>query len=438
MWAGRGGRAICICGGLVGLGRGWNILGTHEAFLDTQSPIVTDGQNHASDSAIFVRVRQPFALQGFDLAEARLNGVVFFRFSVSPILAVILRRQFFLARDETLFLGKQVRVGFYVLRIDPPETAKRAVIHREMHLDPFPLSLEKFGRGLQLLDGEALEEVRVFHMGAGTIVEEIAQENPTRRLICFDADKAPEGRVRRMGGLGQLTFDALRMDVVTALHRVPDRQLAVMVVGQREGHDAFEGQITGTKLLDDFGCDTGEFEATAHQVDGDAEFQRNLVLAATLVDHLVESLELVCRVHRRALEVFGGRGEDGVALIFDEAGYRVVSRDHTVFGELLQRLEATTTRIDGKTCLRQRMNHQVLLDTGLADAGEKLGVVADAGGNLADIERARPQLVEGDHPDVGSAVRRCRSCRFGFLRRGRFRSGRGLGHGQVPCHAGPG
>ena len=70
-------------------------------------------------------------------------------------------------------------------------------------------------------------------------------------------------------------------------------------------------------MLDDLGRDTGEFEATAHQVDGDTEFQRNFILAATLADHLVESFELVGRMHGCALKVFRGGGKDGVALIFD-------------------------------------------------------------------------------------------------------------------------
>ena len=109
------------------LGRSGDIFWPHEAFLDKQRPVMTDGQNHARDGTIFVRVRLPFALQGFDLAQARLDGVVFLGLGVGPVLTVILRCQFFLARDETFLFGKQVRIGFDVLRIDPPETAKRSV-----------------------------------------------------------------------------------------------------------------------------------------------------------------------------------------------------------------------------------------------------------------------------------------------------------------------
>ena len=226
---------------LVRLGCGGNILGPHQAFLDPQRAVMADGQNHARDGAICIRIRLPLTLQCFDLAQTRLDGVIFFGLGVGPILAVILRRQFFLARDETFLLGEQVRIGFDILRIDPPETAKRPVVHREMHLDPFPSRLEGFGRSLQLLDGETLQEVGVFHMGAGAVVEEIAQQNASSRLIGFDADETPESGVRRMRGLGQLAFDALRVDVIAALHRVPDRQLPIVVVGQRKRHHAFEG-----------------------------------------------------------------------------------------------------------------------------------------------------------------------------------------------------
>ena len=44
-----------------------------------------------------------------------------------------------------------------------------------------------------------------------------------------------------------------------------------------------------------------------------------------------------------------------------------------------------------------------------------LGIVAGACGHLADVEWARLQLVERDHPDVGTAVRRGRSNGFGLF-----------------------
>ena len=93
----------------------------------------------------------------------------------------------------------------------------------------------------------------------------------------------------------------------------------------------------------------------------------------------------------------------------------MISGDHTVLGELFQRLEATTACVDGKTCLGKCVNHQVLLDSRLADARKNLGIVAGACGHLADVEWARLQLVERDHPDVGTAVRRGRSNGFGLF-----------------------
>ena len=128
-------------------------------------------------------------------------------------------------------------------------------------------------------------------------------------------------------------------------------------------------------------------------------------------------------MHRRALEVFRGRCEDGVALVLDEAGHGVINWDHAVIGELLQRLEAATAGINRKTCLRQRMNHQVLLDAGFANACEKLGFDAGARRHLANVERAGLQLVERDQTNVGRSVRRCRCGGFCLLHGGGFRAG---------------
>ncbi len=97
-----------------------------------------------------------------------------------------------------------------------------------------------------------------------------------------------------------------------------------MVIGEGERHDAFEAQIASAELLDELGRNTGELQVAVDQIDGDAEFQRDLFFAVPLADHFVESLELIGRMHRRALEVFRGGGEDSVALIFDEAGHWVV------------------------------------------------------------------------------------------------------------------
>ena len=87
----------------------------------------------------------------------------------------------------------------------------------------------------------------------------------------------------------------------------------------------------------------------------------------------------------------------------------MIGGDHTVISELLQRFEAAAPGIDCKTSLRQRVNHQILLDAGLSDARKKLGIVAGARGDFADVERPRLQLVERDHPDVGGALRCGRS-----------------------------
>ena len=93
----------------------------------------------------------------------------------------------------------------------------------------------------------------------------------------------------------------------------------------------------------------------------------------------------------------------------------MICRNVAILGKLLQRLEATTTGNDSKTRVRQSMNHQVLLDARLADAGEEFGVVAGACRNLANVERAGFQLVERDQADVGGAIRRGRSGGFGLL-----------------------
>lgn len=82
------------------------VLRTHQILLDQQRSVVSNRQHQACNGPIFLRLGLPFAMQGFDLAQPGLDGVVLFGLRVGPVLTVIQRRQFFIAGDETLFLGK--------------------------------------------------------------------------------------------------------------------------------------------------------------------------------------------------------------------------------------------------------------------------------------------------------------------------------------------
>ena len=84
------------------------------------------------------------------------------------------------------------------------------------------------------------------------------------------------------------------------------------------------------------------------------------------------------------------------------------------------------------------MNHEVLLDAGLADAGKKLGVITGARGDFADVEGARLQLVERiiRIPAAPSGVADpAVSVFFEVAGFGRVVV---LAMGQGPCHTGPG
>ena len=82
--------------------------------------------------------------------------------------------------------------------------------------------------------------------------------------------------------LRQVPFDRLRMDVIAVLHRIPDRQLSIMVIGQREGHHAFQGDLIGAKLLNNLRGDACQFKAAAHQIGANPELERDLFLRTAL------------------------------------------------------------------------------------------------------------------------------------------------------------
>jgi hypothetical protein len=86
----------------------------------------------------------------------------------------------------------------------------------------------------------------------------------------------------------------------------------------------------------------GELEALLHDRRGDHEGRRHGFDVAALLDELLHGAELVERVQRLAMDIFGQRiflGRDSVIVAHD-AGHRLRLGHATLFHELLQRPEA--------------------------------------------------------------------------------------------------
>ena len=281
-----------------------DVFGPDETFLDLQLALPADRQHHTGYGAMVVRIGSCRFDFLFDLLEPRRDGVILLVLRIAPPAFVVEHGQLFFARRELFGFRDEFGIGFDILRIDPPEGAKGPMIELQMHVDPLPVANESFGRFLQPLDGQTLHQFGVFQIGRVTVREEIAHHDATGRLISLKSDELPQLGRGRIGRLGEQAFDVLRIDVVAVLDHAPNRHLAIMVICQREGHDAFEIDLTFAEGLENLRRDASELETPTHQIFAHAKTARDFVLGTAFVDHLGKGVELVGRVHGGTGHVF--------------------------------------------------------------------------------------------------------------------------------------
>lgn len=113
-----------------------------------------------------------------------------------------------------------------------------------------------------------------------------------------------------------------------------------MVVGDGEGHQAFERHSFAAILSEQLRRDAGQLHPLEDQAFLDAEPGGDIGGAFALVDQGGEGLELVGRVHRETDRVFGQAHLQRVFLGDDLAGHREVVGELAFGLERVNRLQA--------------------------------------------------------------------------------------------------
>ena len=157
--------------------------------------------------------------------------------------------------------------------------------------------------GLKLVRDQPVKQGRVLQPAPIIALKEIAQDNPTRRLIGLDADKhrAPIRGPHR--GLSQHTPSRIGLLVPRVLHRIPDLHLTHVIGVYREGHELFERHaILGIDIEQGRGHGR-KFQPLLHDLGRHEEGRRDRLLALTLITQSNKGAELVERVQGNALYV---------------------------------------------------------------------------------------------------------------------------------------
>ena len=232
-----------------------------------------------------------------------------------------------------LFFGERYR-----LRVDAAQGMDEVVRIFRIHRDPLPaFPRHRLAGCLELFEDQAVEELAVGVVAAVVFGEEIAKNDAAGLLIRFGADELGAAVGRAHMALGQELADHLRALVPCEL--LPDLLLSPVIVGEREGHELVERELAVAVARHERGAHGCELEALLHHGGSDAETRGDLFdTEASVIDELLEGLELIGRMHAGADHVLGKADLRGDAVGLDQARDRLVSLDPLLLCEDPERL----------------------------------------------------------------------------------------------------
>ena len=288
---------------------------------------------------------------------------------------------------------------------DPTQASGVAVGQVERGIDPPPaFGRDLLGGGAELRGGEAVEQRRVLQPPAIVGLEQVAQRCAAGRLIGFDPHELRAAIGSADGALGQHAADLIGLAAVGSLDGFPDLHLPRMVMRHREGHELVERDAVLGIDVEQRRGDRGEPQALTDHGRGDIEAGGDILLAHAAPDQRLESLELIERMERLAVNILGEAvflSRDRGGRVADVAGDRCGLRKTLGLDQQFERPEPATAGRDLEdagfhaVAVQHRADVEVLKKAAVADI---LGQFRDrdAGLGLADVGLAQDELVEGD------------------------------------------
>ena len=177
-----------------------------------------------------------------------------------------------------------------------------------------------------------------------------------------------------------------------------------MILRDGEGHELFEGHAVLGIDVEQRGRDRGQAQALFHDLDVDEEGRRDFLLGHALLAHGLEGAELVERMQRRALDIFGERhlvDQDAGAGLRHDTGHRGGLVEALLLHQQFQRPVAAAAggHLERAGLLALGIDHRPdmqRLDQAAPDDGLGQFFDRDAGLHAPDVRLGEHELVEGD------------------------------------------
>ena len=167
-------------------------------------------------------------------------------------------------------------------------------------------------------------------------------------------------------------FSASRLIVGIAAPLLPHAFLRLGIVGDGEGHDAFEIEVAFPVGGDDLAADIGELEPLADDERRHAEPGGDIVLAHAAIGQRLEGVELIGGVHGVADFIFGKADLDRVLAVQHVARHGMIVLDLLALGEQFERGVPPPSGDDFELAIRCGLDLHVLQQAVRLDAGGKL------------------------------------------------------------------
>ena len=351
---GRGVRVMAVAGlrcRVGGLRRLRHVLGPHQSCDDLERAVIADGGDAAGDREVLAPEGGPGLDGALELVEAGLDAPGLLEQFLGPVVVVEVA-EFVVPGLELLDLGLLFVGGHARLRLDAAVASRGVPVDLDHGGGPLPAGRQLVHEGPQLGHGEVVQEHRVLEPDAVLVLvgEQVAQHLAAGGLVVLHPDEAGDGGRARHPFLGQHALHLpCRGPVALSGDLLPDRHLAGMVGGHREGLEGLEVDLPSAVGVQQLGRGVAEPQPLLDQPLGRAEARGDRGNRLAGRDQLRECGDLVGRVHGDADEVLGEREFGGLGVPGpDLAGHGMVGVQHLVLDQRLHGLEAASAGDHGE------------------------------------------------------------------------------------------
>ncbi len=210
----------------------------------------------------------------------------------------------------------------------------RIPVHTRLHPQPLPGFLELLGGAIQF------RLCQLAHQFGIAQVHRVLKQVSGHRTAGFHIGRFADEGANAVARIHRLTQQPVldRPGVNVSRRQVlVTGQLPLVFIGDRKRHDGLQVQVTLAVFIEQLRCHPTQLEALFHHGPSHPEPGRHILNRDALLYQPGKGHKLIRRVHGLPLDILRqGDFGDGLGIVLDQAGHRVIDRDPLGLGQRLQ------------------------------------------------------------------------------------------------------